>query len=412
MFVYRNIEIPLIKIIAAMEENGINVDKNSLKEISTDFQKQLEDLKKKILAIAGCEFNINSPKQLSVILFEKFKLTPPKKNKSGSYSTSSEVLEELAAAGHQIASLIIDWREIAKLKSTYTDGLLSNINDRTKRIHTTFQMTGAQTGRLSSTEPNLQNIPIKTSNGRKIRRTFISNEDTALVCFDYSQIELRLLAEIADIQSLKNAFFEKKDIHKLTASQILNTSIDKITDSQRREAKAINFGIIYGLSPFGLAKQIGISRTVAKKYIDEYFLQYPGIKKYMENMKEFLNNNGYVETLFGRRINITNYKDRNPMIRGYAQRQAINAPIQGTAADIIKRAMIKYYENKNKDILKDTKLLLQVHDELVFEIRKSNIDIAKKYISSLMTKAHLPILNLAVPLTVSVGSGSNWEEAH
>ncbi len=412
MFVYKNIEVPLIQVISDMEINGISVDQLRLKEISSDFQKQLELLQQKIFIVTGTNFNINSPKQLSDILFEKIKLPPPKKNKSGGFSTSSEVLEDLAAEGHKIADLVIKWREITKLKSTYTDGLLSNINIKTKRIHTTFQMAGAQTGRLSSTDPNLQNIPIKTENGKKIRKTFISNVGHQLVCFDYSQIELRLLAEIADIKSLKKAFMEKQDIHKLTASQILKIPIEKISNNQRRDAKAINFGIIYGLSPFGLAKQIGVTRTVAKEYIEGYFLQYPGIKDYMERMKEFLNGHGYVETLFGRRINISNFRDRNPMIRNYSERQAINAPIQGTAADIMKRAMIKYYENKNIAILKETKLLLQVHDELVFEVPIGDMEEIKKYIVKIMEEAHLPILNLTVPLIVSVGSGNNWDEAH
>jgi DNA polymerase-1 len=274
-------------------------------------------------------------------------------------------------------------------------------------------MSGAQTGRLSSTDPNLQNIPIKTKNGKEIRKSFIPESGFELVCFDYSQIELRLLAQIADIKPLKKAFLEGEDIHKLTASQILKVPIDKVSADQRRSAKAINFGIIYGLSAFGLSKQIGVSRTEAKKYIDAYFLQYPGINKYMDNVKKYLNINGYVQTLFGRKINISGYQDKNPMIRNYANRQAINAPIQGTAADIIKRAMIKYYNNSNNNFFRNTKLLLQVHDELVFEIKNDdNMESAISNIKNIMITAHEPIISINVPITVSVGKGENWEEAH
>ena len=335
-----------------------------------------------------------------------------KKNKSGGFSTNSEILEQLAEEGFEIASLILKWREINKLKNTYTDSLILNINKNTNRIHTTFQMAGAQTGRLSSADPNLQNIPIKTENGKKIRKSFVARDGCQLMCFDYSQIELRLLAQIANIENLKKAFLNNKDIHKLTASQILDIPIARVSEEERRNAKAINFGIIYGLSAFGLAKQIGVSRSEAKKYINEYFTMYPGIQEYMENIKAYLDKNSYVKTLFGRKINIKDHNNKNPMIRNYAQRQAINAPIQGTAADIIKRAMIKLYDSKNRNEFLRTELLLQVHDELVFETSEKDLEDIKKLILKIMMEAHLPLVKLDIPLEVSFGKGKNWQEAH
>ncbi|MDA9558877.1 DNA polymerase I [Alphaproteobacteria bacterium] len=411
--VYENIEKALINVIVNMEMNGIKIKENKLNLLSKSFDSQMHLLQNEIFSITNKEFNINSPKQLGEILFNELNLPGGKKNKSGGFSTNSEVLEKLANDEYKIASLILEWRGISKLKSTYTDSLVKSISDKTKRVHTTFQMSGAQTGRLSSTDPNLQNIPIKTKNGKEIRKSFIPESGFKLVCFDYSQIELRLLAQIANIKPLKNAFLEEEDIHKLTASQILKIPIDEVSEDQRRSAKAINFGIIYGLSAFGLSKQIGVSRTEAKNYIDAYFLQYPGINKYMDDIKEYLNINGYVETLFGRKINITGYQDKNPMIRNYANRQAINAPIQGTAADIIKRAMIKYYSNSYKKIFQNTKLLLQVHDELVFEIKNDdNMETSISNIKNIMITAHEPIVSINIPITVSVGKGDNWEEAH
>ncbi len=410
--VYQNIEKPLIEIIIEMEKNGIMVDEKKLHYLEKDFEEQLEKLKKKIFLMTEEDFNINSTQQLGNILFEKLKLPDAKKNKSGTYSTDAEVLESLAEKGYQIAKLIIEWREISKLKNTYTSSLISSINLSTKRIHTTYQMAGAQTGRISSSDPNIQNIPIKTENGKKIRKTFISSEGYKLVCFDYSQIELRILAEIAEIKKLKQAFKDDVDIHKLTASQVLSIPIERVTGEQRRNAKAINFGIIYGLSAFGLSRQLGVSRSFAKEYIDNYFKQYPGIREYMDEIKNFLDANGYVETLFGRRINLKDYKSKNPMVRNYAFRQAINAPIQGTAADIIKRAMIKYYKIKDSGFANKTRLLLQVHDELVFEIEEKYLQDNIKKIVSIMQDAHFPVIDLEVPISVSVGTGKNWEEAH
>ena len=412
MSVYYNIEKPLVNVISDMEIEGIKVDNYKLKNLSREFKDDIIKLQKQIYLLSGKEFNINSPKQLGVVLFENLSLPHKKKNKSGGFSTNSEVLELLADEGFEIATLILKWREINKLKNTYTDSLILNINKNTKRIHTTFQMTGAQTGRLSSTDPNLQNIPIKTENGRKIRKSFVAKDGHKLLCFDYSQIELRLLAQIANIRSLRKAFSENMDIHKLTASQILDIPIDRVSQEERRNAKAINFGIIYGLSAFGLAKQIGVSRSDAKKYIEEYFFMYPGIKEYMEEVKINLEKNGYVTTLFGRKVNIKDYNSKNAMVRNYAQRQAINAPIQGSAADVIKRAMIKLYSFRSKNEFNKTKLLLQVHDELVFETSETDLEIIKNLIVKIMINAHLPIIKLDVPLEVSFGEGKNWEEAH
>ena len=410
--VYHNIEKPLIPVISDMEIEGVKVDNKNLTNLSKEFEEQIIKLQKNIYQISGENFNINSTKQLGTVLFENMKLPLKKKNKSGGFSTNSEVLEQLSEEGFEIAKLILKWREVNKLKSTYTDSLVLNINKKTNRIHTTFQMAGAQTGRLSSTDPNLQNIPIKTENGRKIRKSFVAEKGHVLICFDYSQIELRLLSQIANIASLKNAFLNKEDIHSLTASQILNIPVEQVTKEQRRNAKAINFGIIYGLSAFGLAKQIGVSRTDAKKYIEEYFKMYPGIKEYMDSVKLDLEKNGYVKTLFGRKINIKDFNSKNPMLRNYAQRQAINAPIQGTAADIIKRAMIKLHKQKNKVEFSNTKLLLQVHDELIFETSESKLENIKYLISNIMITAHEPLVKLDVPIVVSQGNGTNWEEAH
>ena len=411
--VYEYIEKPLIEIIADMESNGIKVKKDNLLQLSENFSKQLAKLQDKIFLCSSSEFNINSTKQLGEIIFDKLKIPGAKKNKSGSFSTNSEVLETLAEQGYEIASLVLSWREISKLKNTYTESLTNNISNKTNRVHTTIQMTGAQTGRFSSTDPNLQNIPIKSKNGKEIRKAFVSEKGYKLVCFDYSQIELRLLAEIAKIEELRKAFNQGLDIHKLTASQIFNVEVSKVNNDQRRNAKAINFGIIYGLSAFGLSKQLNISRTEAKNYIEAYFLKYPGIQLYMEKMKAYVSEHGYVKTLFGRKININGYKDKNPMVRNYAHRQAINAPIQGAAADIIKRAMIKFKKIAREDVFKNTKLLLQVHDELIFEIKNdSALPLAIKKISNLMANAHLPVISFNTPIVVSTGQGENWDDAH
>ena len=321
------------------------------------------------------------------------------------------MLEKLSNDGNRLCKIILDWRALQKLKSTYSEALVQQINPKSKRVHTNFQMTGAMTGRFSSSNPNLQNIPIKTEDGRAIRKAFIAEKNKKIIAFDYSQIELRILAEVANISSLIDAFKNGIDIHRLTASQVFQIEEENVSDEMRRNAKAINFGIIYGQSAFGLAKQLNISRNNAKQYIDSYFTQYPGIKKYMDNTHDFARNNGFVRTVFGRKCYIPGINDRNPMRRAGAERQAINAPIQGAAADIIKRAMNVVYK-KLYDNNIDAKLILQVHDELVFECLKSDVDNLVPLIKEIMINAPKPAFNMKVPLQVEVGIGNNWDEAH
>ncbi|MEC7443321.1 MAG: DNA polymerase, partial [Pseudomonadota bacterium] len=334
-----------------------------------------------------------------------------KKTKTGSYATGAEILEDLAANGSDIAAKVLDWRQIAKLKSTYTDALIEEINPKTGRIHTSYSMTGASTGRLSSNDPNLQNIPIRTDEGRKIRTAFIAEQDNVLVSIDYSQIELRLLAEIANIDSLKQAFRDGVDIHAQTASEVFNISVENMDPMIRRNAKAINFGIIYGISSFGLARQLRCPQTEAKAYIDAYFAKYPGIQTYMEQTKVGARENGFVKTLFGRKIHLSGIKEANPARRGFYERAAINAPIQGTAADIIKRAMIRIPSLLNEQNL-NAKMLLTVHDELLFEVPTAQLDKTSQIISSVMEGAAAPAVEMSVPLVAEVGIGSNWAEAH
>ena len=334
-----------------------------------------------------------------------------KKGKSGLYSTSAAVLEKLSQDGNEICQLILEWRALQKLKSTYSDALVDQINPVTKRVHTHFQMTGAMTGRFSSSNPNLQNIPIKTEDGRAIRRAFIAEENKKIVACDYSQIELRLLAEVANIEPLIKAFKNNVDVHTLTASQVFIVDKENVTSAMRRNAKTINFGIIYGQSAFGLAKQLNISRTEAKEYIELYFNQYPGIKKYMENTQDFARRNGFVETIYGRRCYIPSINDKNPMIRAGAERQAINAPLQGAAADIIKRSMKYFPEILIKNNI-DAKLILQVHDELVFECASADVDRLIAIVKSEMINAPQPGFKMKVPLEVEIGIGDNWDEAH
>ena len=409
--VYETLERPLIPVLTQMENNGIKVDPLILRQMSEDFSKRLEDRAAEIYSISGSDFNIGSPKQLGEILFDKLGLAGGKKNKIGAYGTGIEVLEELAANGSELAVKIIEWRQISKLKSTYTDALIQQINPATGRIHTSYSMTGANTGRLSSNSPNLQNIPIRTEEGRKIRTAFIAESGNTLLSIDYSQIELRLLAEIANIQSLKDAFHAGIDIHAQTASEVFNVPLQEIDPMVRRNAKAINFGIIYGISSFGLARQLRCQQSDAKRYIDAYFDKYPGIKAYMENTKVAARANGYVETLFGRKIHLPGIKEASPARRGFFERAAINAPIQGTAADVIKRAMIKVpLALKNAQL--NARMLLTVHDELLFEVPNNELQDTTQTLSSVMEEAAMPAVKISVRLVAESGTGLNWAEAH
>ncbi|MCC3303802.1 DNA polymerase I [Sneathiella sp. HT1-7] len=408
---YETIERPLVPVIAKMEQEGVKVDAKLLSNLSADFGARMDGLVAEIHDLAGEEFNVGSPKQLGQILFDKMGLSGGKKGKTGAYTTDVNVLEGLAADGVELAQKVLDWRQLSKLKSTYTDALQGQINSKTGRIHTSFSLAAASTGRLASSEPNVQNIPIRTEEGRKLRQAFIAEEGNKLISADYSQIELRLLAHIADIQSLKEAFAEGLDIHAKTASQVFGVSIEGMDPMMRRSAKAINFGIIYGISAFGLARQLGVSRTEAQGYIDQYFVQYPGIKDYMSNTKSFCHDNGYVETLFGRRVYLPGINDKNGARRSFSERAAINAPIQGSAADIIKRAMVRL-----PDVLATEKLsarmLLQVHDELIFEMPEGEVEKTSEIVKSVMESAAQPAVELSVPLIVDAGIGDNWGEAH
>ena len=405
--VYENLERPLIQILKNMEECGVNLDTRRLLTLSEDFSKRLGDLEAQIFKLAGKSFNVGSPKQLGEILFEEMKLPGGKKGKSGSYGTGSEVLEDLILQGHEFPKIILDWRQLAKLKSTYTDSLLSQVNPTTGRVHTNYGQAIASTGRLSSTEPNLQNIPIRTDEGRKIRQAFIPSEGNLVLSADYSQIELRLLAHVADIKALKEAFEANIDIHSLAASQVFGTPVEDVDDDMRRKAKAINFGIIYGISAFGLARQLNIPRSEAAEYIDAYFSKYPGIKNYMETTVEHAKERGYVETLYGRKCFVPGILDKNSATRNFMERAAINAPIQGGAADIIKLAMIRMPGELEKADL-SAKMLLQVHDELIFDVPKEELDVT----SSLIKKTMETVCHLSVPLIVDIGHGKNWDEAH
>ncbi|MGB0748975.1 MAG: DNA polymerase I [Magnetospiraceae bacterium] len=405
--VYETLERPLIPILAEMERAGIKVDATELKRLSDDFAGRLAELEIAIQDLAGRPFNVGSPKQLGEVLFEDMSLPGGKKTKSGAWATGAGVLEKLAEEGHDLPARVLDWRQLAKLKSTYTDTLIEEIHPKTGRVHTSYGMTGTTTGRLSSSDPNLQNIPIRSEEGRKIRHAFVAEPGHVLLSADYSQIELRLLAHVAGIDVLKTAFHEGQDIHALTASQVFGMPLEGMDPMVRRQAKAINFGIIYGISAFGLARQLDIERGEAKNFIDAYFEKYPGIKDYMEQAREQARSKGFVTTLFGRKCHMTGINDRNPNVRGFAERAAINAPIQGGAADIIKRAMIRMPQALI-DAGLATRMLLQVHDELVFEVPNGEIDAATQTIRQTMEQA----AHLSVPLTVDIGTGANWGAAH
>ncbi len=406
--VYERLDRPLIPILANMEAAGIKVDATVLKDMSQDFASRAASLETEIHALAGREFNVGSPKQLGEILFDEMSIPGGKKTgKSGAWATGADILEDLAAQGHDLPVKVLDWRQVTKLKSTYTDALQNQINPDTGRVHTSYSQTVAATGRLSSNDPNLQNIPIRTEDGRKIRTAFVAEKGMTLVSADYSQIELRLVAHVADIKALKDAFRNGEDIHAATASKMFGVPVEGMDPAIRRRAKAINFGIIYGISAFGLARQLSISRGEAKEFIDAYFEQFPEIKTYMDETKALAKSQGYVTTLFGRRCQTPGIGDRNPNVRGFAERAAINAPIQGGAADIIKRAMIRLPTALERAGLKAT-MLLQVHDELIFEVPDQEVADTKTLVEQVMENA----AQLDVPLVVDAGSGANWAEAH
>ena len=405
--VYERIERPLIDVLEDMESAGIKVDVNVLKSLSDDFEKRIATLGDAIHELAGHEFNIGSPKQLGEVLFDEMGLPGGKKGKTGAYGTGADILEGLAAQGHDLPVKVLEWRQLSKLKSTYTDALMGQIDARTGRVHTSYAQAIASTGRLSSNDPNLQNIPIRTEEGRKIRTAFVADKGNVLLSADYSQIELRLLAHVADIDVLKKAFKDGADIHAMTASEVFGIPIDELDSTTRNRAKAINFGIIYGISPFGLARQLGIAQGEAKSYIEAYFERYPGVKGYMDDAKEFARENGYVKTIYGRRVHVPGIQDKNPARRNFMERAAINAPLQGSAADIIKRAMILMPGALKKAKLK-AQMLLQVHDELIFEVSEKELKKTEEVVKKTMESA----ASLSVPLICDTGSGANWDVAH
>lgn len=409
--VYETLERPLATVIVDMEQEGVRVDRAALSRLSADFAQRMAAIESEAFVLAGENFNLGSPKQIADILFGKLQLPGGKKTAKGAWSTDADVLEELAVAGHELPKAILDWRALAKLKSTYTDALPAAINAETGRVHTSYAMASTTTGRLSSTDPNLQNIPIRTDDGRKIRTAFLPEAGNLLISADYSQIELRLLAHIADLPSMKQAFADGVDIHAMTASEMFGIPVQGMDPMVRRRAKAINFGIIYGISAFGLARQLGISRADAKDYIEAYFKKFPGIRRYMDETTDFARAHGFVETIFGRRTYVEAINDKNPSLRGYAERQAINAPIQGAAADVIRRAMIRM-PPALKSAQLSARMLLQVHDELVFECPSSEVEKSCNLIRQVMTSAPNPVVSLSAPLVVEAKAGRNWDEAH
>ncbi|MBI1391159.1 MAG: DNA polymerase I [Alphaproteobacteria bacterium] len=409
--VYETLERPLAQVIADMEREGVKVDVKVLSRLSGEFAQRMAAHEAEAHELAGEEFNIGSPKQISEILFGRLGLPGGRKTSKGAWSTKADVLEELAAEGHDLPRAILGWRGLSKLKSTYTDALPESINRETGRIHTSYSLAATTTGRLASNEPNLQNIPIRTEDGRKIRKAFVAEKGNVLISADYSQIELRLLAHIADLKTMKEAFANGVDIHALTASEMFGVPVEGMDPMIRRRAKAINFGIIYGISAFGLANQLGIQLSEAKAYIDSYFEKFPGIRKYMDATVEGARADGFVETIFGRRTYVAGINDKNPAMRGYAERQAINAPIQGAAADVIRRAMIRMPAALRRAGL-SARMLLQVHDELIFECPKAEADDACEVVSSVMSAAPSPAVALDVPLVVEARAGASWDEAH
>ena len=409
--IYEVFEKPMIKILAKLETSGIKVDDVYLKKLSKKFEERLIKIEKEIYKITGKEFNIGSPKQLGEIIYNELKIAKLKKTKKGSLATSAKILEDLAMTGHKFPNLVLEWRQVSKLKSTYTDALQDHISKKTKRVHTSFLLAATNTGRLASSDPNLQNIPIKTIDGKEIRKAFVADKDNLLISADYNQIEMRILADIADVKELKKAFKNNQDIHSLTASQVFDVPITKVTDDFRRKAKAINFGIIYGITQYGLAKQISVSNEEALNFINSYFKKFPEIKDYMNTTIKTCRKQGFVTNIFGRRIHLRGINDKNFSVRAFQERAAINAPIQGSAADIIRLAMIKIDQILEKK--KKAKMLLQIHDELIFESSKKDETEVKKIVKDAMTSVSSSEHHMfSIPLEVSISSGNNWGEAH
>ena len=409
--VYENLEIPLVDVLARMECQGIKIDKKILSQLSETFAKNLKVLEKKIYKIAGEEFNIGSTKQLGDILYEKLKISGTKKTKKGNFATNVNVLEDLAGKGHEFPKLVLDWRQKSKLKNTYTDTLPEHIDPKTKRVHTSFLLAATTTGRLASSDPNLQNIPIKSKEGKEIRSAFVAESGHSIISADYSQIEMRVLAHVGDVKELKKAFRNNEDIHSITASQIFDCDIKKINEDMRRKAKAINFGIIYGISSYGLAKQISVSNPEAEQFLFSYFKKFPEIKDYMQETLKFCRKHGYVKTMFERKCHFPNINDKNHTLKSFQERAAINAPIQGAAADIIRYAMI----NIDKKILEKkikSKLLVQIHDELLFESKDNDVKKEITLIKNEMENAIDKDFNFSVPLIVDANSAKNWNDAY
>jgi DNA polymerase-1 len=411
--IYEYFEKPMVKLLAKLEFNGIKVDAKHLKKLSTEFERKLKKIEKDIFVIAGKEFNIGSPKQLGEIIYNELKIAKLKKTKKGSLATNANVLEDLAFTGHKFPKLILEWRQVSKLKNTYSDALQDHINPMTKRVHTSFLLAATTTGRLASSDPNLQNIPIKSEDGREIRKAFTADKGNVLISADYNQIEMRILADMADVKELKKAFKNNEDIHSLTASQVFNIPIKKVNEDLRRKAKAINFGIIYGITQYGLAKQISVSHQEALDFINAYFKKFPEIKDYMNSTIKFCRTKGYVNNIFGRRIHLRGINDKNFSIRSFQERAAINAPIQGSAADIIRLAMIKLDQLIDTDKKFKTRMLLQIHDELIFECAQKDKEYVQEIIKSTMASVSSSDYHMfSIPLSVSINSGLNWGEAH
>ena len=413
MLIYENFEKPMVEILAQMEIFGVKIDNKFLSKLSEKFGKKIQQLEKDIFKITKSKFNIGSTKQLGEILYNQLKIASLKRTKKGSFATSASVLEDLAFKGHLLPKLILDWRQITKLKNTYSDSLQEHLNPKTKRIHTSFLLAATTTGRLASSDPNLQNIPIKTEDGKEIRKSFVAENGYTLFSADYNQIEMRILAEIADVKELKKAFVNNDDIHSITASQVFNKKIKEIDTDLRRKAKAINFGIIYGISQYGLAKQIGVSNVEAEDFLNAYFIKFPEIKEYMNNTIKFCRKSGYVNNIFGRRTHLNGINDKNYNVRNFQERAAINAPIQGSASEIMRLAMIRLNNKISDQSRNDIKILLQIHDELIFEIKSEKVKEMSKLIKETMNGVETSEYHkFTVPLIIDLNSGENWGMLH